>query len=208
MKTKSSESNKEPFCHFINFSDRMRVFVYVRAQRHRSSFMARPHWSVQLNWTIISNKSHCNLRLNKTRVSGYKTLVQRPTATGRRLIITRLSTVGLLMARCHRTMCLWWAWGCQQQQHEAGTTLSLARHLQTSCCYTSSLPPHFISKDTQEGETHWEARSWYKKKKKEAAESIWLGSSCGTREVGCPTDSGPGDLLLDLGCHEVVTPCM
>lgn len=58
---------------------------------HRSAFMARHHWSVQLNWTIISNKSRCNLRINKTRISGYKTLVQRPTATGRRLIITRPS---------------------------------------------------------------------------------------------------------------------
>lgn len=51
-----------------------------------------------------------------------------------------------LVARCHRTMCLWWAWGWQQsqqsqqsqqrqrqQQREAGTTLSLAQCVQTSC---------------------------------------------------------------------------
>lgn len=67
------------------------------------------------------------------------------------------STIQLLMAWCHRTMCQWWAWGCQQQ--EAGTTLSLARQLQTSCCYTSSLAQHFISKDTQEGATHSDVRS-------------------------------------------------
>lgn len=69
------------------------------------------------------------------------------------------------MARCHLTMCRWWAWGCQQ--HETGTTLSLARQLQTSCCYTSSLAQHFISKNTQEGATHSDVKSW-------EAESVWL----------------------------------
>lgn len=59
-------------------------------------------------------------------------------------------------------MCRWWAWGCQHQ-HEAGTTLSLARQHRSSCCccrcYTSSLPQHFISKDTQEGATHSAVKS-------------------------------------------------
>lgn len=70
------------------------------------------------------------------------------------------STIRLLMARCHRTMCRWWAWGCQQ--HEAGTTLSLARQLQTSCCYTSSLPQRFISRDSQQGATHSDVKSLYR----------------------------------------------
>lgn len=81
------------------------------------------------------------------------------------------STIRLLMARCHLTMCRWWAWGCQQ--HEAGTTLSLARQLQTSCCYTSSLPQHFISKNTQEGATHSDVKSL-------EAESIWLDKTWST----------------------------
>lgn len=81
------------------------------------------------------------------------------------------STIRLLMARCHLTMCRWWAWGCQQ--HEAGTTLSLARQLQTSCCYTSSLPQHFISKNTQEGATHSDVKSG-------EAESIRLDKTSAT----------------------------
>lgn len=99
------------------------------------------------------------LGLMKTRVLEYKN-TKRPTVTRRSLIITRLSTITPIMARCHQTMCTWWAWGCQQQQQcETGTTLSLARHLQTSRCYTSSLPSHFICEDTQEGVTYWEARN-------------------------------------------------